>query len=198
MDSQWLKAQFALNPTLSKAELARVLGLEPPAVSKILSGGRQIKASEYLIMRRFFGLPVDGEKSLSGTSEIIQPLNSQGSLREASHEGQWAIPQNVLKSRTNSSSKDIRIFKVEEKTMEPDFKFGEHVLVDQLDKKPSPAGAFIVSDGFGYMIRFCEYLPHSSPPRIKISAKDPSFFSQTLDEADFKIIGRIIAKLEWL
>ena len=63
MDSQWLKEQFDCNPDKSKAGLARALNLEPPAISKILNGTRQIKAQEYNLMRQYFGLPIDGENA---------------------------------------------------------------------------------------------------------------------------------------
>lgn len=45
-----------MHPKKTKAQLARLLGLEPPAVSKILAGTRQIKAQEYMKMREFFCL----------------------------------------------------------------------------------------------------------------------------------------------
>ena len=82
--------------------------------------------------------------------------------------------------------------------MEPDYKRGEHVLIDMSDKKPSPPGAFIISDGFGVMLRNCEFVPHSNPPEIRISASKPSFQTQALRRDDFDIIGRVIAKLQWL
>ncbi len=204
MDSQWLKIQFELNPAKSKAELARVLNLEPPAVSKILNGARQIKAQEYNLMRKFFGLPVDGERGarLSNDSYRLETLAGDGmALQDGAipaEQESWVIPAGILSQRTKAPPEQIKIFTVQESLMEPDYKRGEHVLVDLSDKKPSPPGAFIISDGFGYMLRLCAFAPKSDPPHVKISAVHSGFQSQTLEAGDIDIVGRVIAKLQWL
>lgn len=199
MDAQWLKTQFDLHPGKSKAGLARQLGLEPPAISKILNGDRQIKAKEYEGMRKFFGLPVANNYNPGKIqSNMLDTLERKGALSDNSYEAQWYIPPQVLQKRTNSPSKNIRTFKIEERLMEPDFRQGEHVLVDISDQSPSPSGTFIISDGFGLMIRQCEFVPKSKPPKIKITAKDQNFMPQSLEFEGFQIIGRVIAKLEWL
>ncbi len=110
--------------------------------------------------------------------------------------GDWVIPASVLNTRTQAPPEKIRIFEIGENTMEPDFRRGESVLVDLCDIKPSPPGVFLVSDGFGHMVRRCEFVPRSNPPEVKISANESGFQPQTLKLADFKIIGRVIAKLQ--
>ncbi len=60
MDSQWLKTQLAYNPSKNKADLAKAIGVQPSGISKILAGTRQIKTHEYIAMRKFFGLLIDG------------------------------------------------------------------------------------------------------------------------------------------
>src|SRR5262245_42565935 len=162
MDSQWLKTQFASNPGKTKAGLAETIGLEPPAISKILNGTRQIKAQEYILMREYFGLPSDGHASLkkSPATYTIKPLDGDGGFRDGqTPPADWVIPASILSSRTSAPADKIRIFQVRENVMEPDFRNGEYVLVDISDKKPAPPGIFIVSDGFGNMLRQCEYTP---------------------------------------
>lgn len=198
MDSQWLKAQFQIHPNKTKAQLARALGLEPPAVSKILAGTRQIKAQEYIKMREFFGMggdPSFGTKR--SDAYILEPLKSGISERE-SGEGEWAIPASILNQRTNAEPDQVKIFLIEENVMEPNLKKGEHVIVDLSDTKPSPPGMFVISDGFGFMARHCAFKHGSQPPEVKISAMQEHFEPQMLAFADIEIFGRIIAKMQWI
>lgn len=200
MDSRWLKKQFDLNPKKTKAGLARAMGLEPPAVSKILKGTRQIKAQEYAIMRRYFDLPVDGEAAVS-TKPVLKPLAQEAVLQEEDappDNDDWVIPEKILRQHTKAPPDQIKIFTVDEALMEPGFKRGERVLVDLSDQMPSPPGVYIVSDGYSYLTRQCEIVPGSDPVEITLSARDQSFKSQRLKLDELKIIGRVIAKLHWL
>ena len=201
MDSQWLITQFKLNPDKTKAGLARALSLEPPAISKILKGTRQIKAQEYAAMREYFGMPNDGTGGIAKhkNSYVLTPLSPENGLAEKGERlesAEWVIPANILSGRTNASSDKIKIFEVKESTMEPDYRRGENVLVDLSDQIPTPPGVFVVSDGFGYLLRLCEFLPGSRPPEIRVSAKNKSFQPQILKRDEFRIIGRVIAKLQ--
>lgn len=201
MDADWLKTQFEVNPEKTKADLAHTLGLEPSAISKILGCKRQIKAHEYMTMRRFFNLPTDGEKSLRPNVTSIDKktapyLHEQSDINNTPE--QWIIPAGLLGERTSAPPDKIKVFKIREKTMEPDFKIGENVVVDLSDRNASPPGTFIISDGYGELIRQCELDTGSKPPKIRVSAAHKDFQAQLLELSEFQIIGRVIAKLQWL
>lgn len=201
MDSQWLKTQFTLNPAKTKAGLARELGLNPAAISKILNGTRQIKAQEFALMCGYFDVASVTSVNQHKDSYIISPLMAGQELQEdaaASGRSEWIIPANILSQRTKAPSGQIKIFQVKENSMEPAFRNGEHVLVDQSDTRPSPPGIFVVSDGFGHMVRQCEYIGGADAGEIRISAKDKSFQPQTLKDGEFRIVGRVIARLQFL
>lgn len=202
MDHHWLKTQFLVNPDKSKTELAEMLGLNASAVSKILAGTRQIKAQEYAIMRRYFGLPVDGDRAVSGARQyVIEPLSARGVQDGAASvlpDDNWIMPARLLEGRTKAPPEKIRIFEVRDNAMSPDFTIGEHILVDQSDHDPSPPGVFIVSDGRGHMIRQCEYVPHSQPPLVRLSTASGRFESRTVPLAEAGLTGRVIARLVWL
>ncbi len=200
MDSYWLKMQFRVHPEKSKAGLARAVGLEPPAISKILAGTRQIKAAEYNAMRRYFGLPVDGEGGVftpggAGKSYVLQPLQEPG---HAEREDAWVIPASLIERRTSAPAEQIRVFPIQDNSMVPDFNPGEHVLVDLSDRKPSPPGVFLVSDGIGHIVRQCQVLPNTKPLKVRLKASNKNY--ETYDAALGKtaFIGRVIAKLQWL
>jgi hypothetical protein len=198
MDSQWLQTQFRLHPAKSKADLARVLGLEPPAISKILGGGRQIKAQEYIMMRQFFGLPVDGERALAVTASRSVAV---GGLAEGASSGGYTsyAPSRAVPSQRPSTnlSEQLRVFRVEEDVMEPDYARDEHVLVDTTQKSPDPAGVFIVCDGFTYMIRDCAYTADGDNGKVRVSARKKDFQAQILAPHEFLVIGRVVAKILW-
>ncbi|MCD8497203.1 MAG: hypothetical protein LRZ85_03450 [Alphaproteobacteria bacterium] len=202
MDAEWLQAQFRLYPGKSKADLARALGLEPPAVSKILGGGRQIKAQEYLLMRRFFGLPVDGERSLplhkSGHNTDLTELNDR--VFEGDFEQGLHTKGNVSRMPPGNLSEQLRVFRVEEDLMEPEYDKGEHVLVDTTQKSFEDAGVFVVCDGFGYMIRDCSYITDDGDrdTKIRIAARKKNFQPQILKPDEFLVIGRVVGKVVWV
>lgn len=201
MDSHWLQKQFELNPNSSKADLAKALGLEPPAISKILKGTRQIKAQEYLIMRAFFGHPVDGHAALAPRFSA-NPLSYANTLREqdnGSNAQAWRIPKDIQAvHQSGEPNKRTRIYTIRETTMMPDFKPGERVLIDLDDILPTRVGPFLISDGQGFMVRECVLVARSNPAEISIAAKAKNFLPQTLLLSDVIIIGRVIAKLHTL
>ncbi|MEM7650463.1 MAG: XRE family transcriptional regulator [Pseudomonadota bacterium] len=200
MDAQWLKTQFEMHPEKTKAELARALGLEPPAISKIISGTRQIKAPEYLIMREFFGMPVDGQRAVHGENAVVvEAIRDNQSLKDGeTPETNWVMPNEIIGQHTQANAEHVKNFQVSDQMMAPEFNKGEHVLVDTSNTQPSPPGTFIVSDGYGYMLRHCEVVAKSEPLQVKISALKSSFQPQKLELDEFLIIGRVIAKLQWL
>ncbi len=197
MDSQWLKTQFDLHPDKSRADLARALDLDPPAISKILAGGRQIKAHEYVAMRKFFGLPTDGERAVAGGSYRLQTLPTGMAEKDrANDQDAWIMPASLLESRTDAPPEKIRIFTIRDNSMEPDFMVGAQVLVDLSDITPSPPGVFILSDGLGHVLRQCDIIPGETPLQVNVLAKNGTAFRLPLNKA--AIVGRVIARLDWL
>jgi len=206
MDSQWLRVQFDRNPKKTKTELARALGLEPSAISKILKGTRQIKAQEYIIMRRFFGLTQDEPQY--GASESLarnRAANSRDELQDAlvqpvdTAAPSWTLPAEFLKpgpaNTPRGKLKNIRVVVVNDNVMAPDFEQGEHVLIDCDEITPNPAGLYAISDGFADMIRICEAI---NDGEVRISAYKEGFHAQILSLDEVSILGRVMAKLDWI
>lgn len=197
MDSQWLKTQFDLHPDKSRADLARALELDPPAISKILAGGRQIKAHEYVAMRKFFGLPTDGERAVTNSSYRLHTLPTGMAEKDrADDQDAWIMPASLLEARTDAPPEKIRIFTIRDNSMEPDFMVGAQVLVDLSDTTPSPPGVFILSDGLGHVLRQCDIIPGETPLQVNVQAKNGTAFRLPLTKA--AIVGRVIARLDWL
>ncbi len=197
MDARWLKTQFQLYPEKTRADLARALVLDPPAISKILAGMRQIKAHEYVAMRHFFGLPVEGERAVAHHGYRLKALR-HGLAEHEHHDDHeaWIMPARLIEAKTKSPPEKIRIFSVKDKSMEPDFMVGSQVLVDLSDVTPSPPGVFVMSDGVGHVLRQCDVVPGETPLQIHAAARSGVSFRLAADRAH--IVGRVIARLEWL
>lgn len=202
MDAEWLRLQFKLYPEKSKADLAAALGLDRPAISKILAGTRQIKATEYAGMRRFFDLPVDGERATTrGNRYVLEPLVTDGMADHGGADGdsgQWVMPASLFANRTRGPAAQIRVFTVSDKAMIPDLMPGENVLVDMADTTPSPPGFFLLSDGVGHIIRQCAIIPGSRPALLRLTALNGAYEAYELPMSAHPLSGRVIAKLQWL
>jgi phage repressor protein C with HTH and peptisase S24 domain len=109
--------------------------------------------------------------------------------------GKWSMPAASVKDFI-AQPENIRIIQVIGDSMEPDFLPGQRVFVDTADRLPSPPGVFVIWDGFGLVIKRCQMLPHSDPPRVRLQSSNPGYgtYEVSLDEAH--INGRVIGKLQ--
>lgn len=57
-DTEWLKDQIELS-RMSQRAIARMLGLDPPKLSRTISGGRRILVQELINLAGILGIPFD-------------------------------------------------------------------------------------------------------------------------------------------
>lgn len=204
MYSQWLNEQFKRNPRKKKATLAKALGLEAPAISKILNGTRQLKAHELEVIKHFFGVHSPVNITIDPHSGVyehkINPLPHAFQEGRGKNEAQeeWMLPDDMKRmSDLESQSQNTRILKNSDDAMAPEFRNGEFVLVNTSDK--ILPGVFMITDGYSQMIRQCEsIISKEDGEQIKVSAHAKNFIPQILFEDDVTIIGRVIGKVQAL
>jgi SOS-response transcriptional repressor LexA len=111
---------------------------------------------------------------------------------------EWQVPTGIVRGYSTAPAHELRIITVMGDSMEPALLPGQRVLVDTGDKKPSPPGIFVVWDGLGLVVKRIQVMPHSDPPRVRISSDNPKYdpYERTLDEA--YIQGRVIGQWRWL
>ncbi len=111
---------------------------------------------------------------------------------------QWQLPTEIVRSYTTAPASELRIITVMGDSMEPTLMPGQRVMVDTGDRLPSPPGIFVVWDGLGLVVKRLQVLPHSDPPRVKISSDNIKYdtYERTMDEA--YIQGRVIGHWRWL
>jgi phage repressor protein C with HTH and peptisase S24 domain len=111
---------------------------------------------------------------------------------------QWQVPSGVVRGYSTAPADELRIITVMGDSMEPTLQPGQRVLVDTGDRMPSPPGVFVVWDGLGLVVKRLQVLPHSDPPRVKITSDNTKYdaYERTMDEA--YIQGRVIGQWRWL
>jgi phage repressor protein C with HTH and peptisase S24 domain len=111
---------------------------------------------------------------------------------------EWALPSGMVRHYSTAPASDLRIITVMGDSMEPTLQPGQRVLVDTGDRNPSPPGVFVVWDGLGLVVKRCQVVPHSEPPRVRITSDNPKYdaYERTLSEA--YIQGRVIGQWRWL
>ncbi|PZP53484.1 MAG: hypothetical protein DI586_11005 [Micavibrio aeruginosavorus] len=181
MDAKWLNDQFDKNPEKSKGDLSDVLGIQASGISKMLAGTRQIKAKEYMLMRKFFDMPGTGDAVIrkSGSIQSSSALRAEDPSRQS-----WT---------TQTPFYDV--VEVIDSAMVPDFLPGERVLIDGSGKLEDRPGIFAIKHQGKTMIRIAEKISASS---IKLSSISKPSEAETISTIKLKILGRVIAKLNWL
>jgi len=111
---------------------------------------------------------------------------------------EWQLPSEIVRGYTQAPAAELRIITVLGDSMEPTLLPGQRVLVDTGDRRPSPPGIFVVFDGLGLVVKRVQLLPHTDPPRVKITSDNENYepYERTLDEA--YIQGRVIGQWRWL
>jgi peptidase S24-like protein/helix-turn-helix protein len=150
--------------------------------------------------------PVIGRRGSDGATLQIDELDVRagaGSLAglTGEHEkvvAEWQVPSGIVRGYSTAPAADLRFITVMGDSMEPTLQPGQRVLVDTGDRKPSPPGVFVIWDGLGLVIKRVQMLPHSEPPRVKITSDNAKYdpYERTLEEA--YIQGRVIGQWRWL
>lgn len=128
-------------------------------------------------------------RAIRSTGDMIAPPPSED-LRIAAR---YYFPRTSFKSAFGCDPDDVKILENVGDEMVPTLCPGERVLVSTKDRLPSPPGIFAVWDGFSFVLKRIEYLPHSDPPRVKIASDNPRYAAHERSLEEAQIQGRVIA-----
>lgn len=184
-----LKLVPILAPTgVEAAELYALAGVDT-AGERPTTGANPGRANKSEAIGRILRIPeLDGRATTSndlsgGTEKVVE---------------EWQIPSGVVRYYTTAPASALRIITVMGDSMEPTLQPGQRVMVDIGDRNPSPPGVFVMRDGIGLVVKRCQLVPHSEPPRVHITSDNTKYepYERTLSDAD--ILGRVIAQWRWL
>lgn len=104
----------------------------------------------------------------------------------------WSFPLGWVKYALKANAASLRMVGIDGNSMEPDFRSGDHLLIDTDRRAPSPPGVFVMFDGVGLIARALEFLPNSDPAIVLIrsSGEMTSNLEVPLDE--IHIVGRAV------
>jgi len=207
MNAEWLRRALTRSGK-SRKGLAEALNVAPSAVSRLLAGERQLKASE---IPKVLAYMADAENQSSsdlpeqsapqrliGRPAIIEELNVIASAGHGAEDGdqrviaQWAIPSQVISSITTSSHDQVKILTVKGDSMSPTLYPGQKILVDTNDKRPTPPGLFVVTDGIGLLVKRIERVHGTEPPKLRVASDNPAYETFVTDIDQVTICGRVI------
>lgn len=73
---------------------------------------------------------------------------------------------------------------------------GDRVIIDLLDKAPSPPGHFLVWDGVGLVVKLVEIVRGAhDPARIRLKSRNPRYEAYEATEDEATIIGRVRGRI---
>ena len=109
----------------------------------------------------------------------------------------WQVPRDMMRGHTTAGEDALRIITVLGDSMEPDLPPGARVMVDTMDRVPTPPGIFVLYDGLGLVVKRVEHIPFSDPSTVRIASDNPRYtpYERTLDEAHIQ--GRVIGHWRW-
>ncbi|MDG1286348.1 MAG: S24 family peptidase [Rickettsiales bacterium] len=167
------------NPNTAKmARISSALGVSLSALLGLDSEMTQKSdKSEYVMVTRMLTTSTD-----KGGAMIIEEKEGEP----------YYFRKSWVQERLNAQPENLRMIFVEGDSMEPSLCNGDMILIDITKKNPSPSGIFVLFDGMGLIAKRLEFLPHSTPPSIRILSDNSQYhpYERSLEETD--IIGRVV------
>lgn len=174
MDSIWLAKQFLAHPTKTKAGLALVLDLPASAVSKMINGSRQIKAKEFLVMRKFFGFETDVK-----TKKNLEAVRSPA-----------AFFNDLDQDKIDSLKPVYDVVMVNDSFMLPYLRPQDRVLINRKNKLPHETALYAVQHNGVVTVR---YVALNGARDFSVQDVQGNMF--VIPREDIEILGIVVAKL---
>lgn len=171
----------------NQADLAELLGIDPTAVSKRLTGKRAFKHDEMLKVQAWLGGAAENA-GLEGGEVRFVPIIGQvaaGNWREAIQQpsGQMPVPANVAKNTV--------ALQVQGDSMDLEIEDGGIVLVDLDDRALFPGRLFVILNGEGEAT-FKQF--EADPARLEPRSTNPAHTTIAIgDGQPFTVLGRVTA-----
>jgi phage repressor protein C with HTH and peptisase S24 domain len=123
----------------------------------------------------------------------VEAAMGGGAIVDDEEEGEpWHFGKAWLRNDLCLGPTGLRLILVRGDSMEPTLLDGDVVMVDTAQTSPSPAGIFVLHDGFGLVAKRLEYLPVRDPPAIRVISDNIRYGAIERPAEEIRIIGRIV------
>ncbi len=188
----------------SPTRLAKEAGVAPSTVNRMLTGdgghllsattiGRLETASSTRIRERIASGELDWTREGQHPEQVVHEIAEVDPRSHSYTVATWGFPEVWFRfSFGEHDPRSCRVMAVEDDGMWPDIKIGDRVLVDTTLKTGSPAGVYMVHDGYAWTPRRVELMFGSSPKVAVIRPKNPEFMPHEMPVDSLEILGRVI------
>jgi repressor LexA len=186
MDIEEIRARMK-ERNYNQGDMANLLGIDPTAVSKRLTGKRAFKHSEMLKVEAWLGYE-GGDPELPAANVRMIPiigLVAAGTMKEAIQQSMGDMP---VPASTPPGAVALR---VDGDSMDMEIEDGGTVIVDRDDRTLFPGRLYVIVNGEGEAT-FKQF--ESEPARLVPRSTNPSHTTIFIgDGTTFKVFGRVTA-----
>ena len=123
----------------------------------------------------------------------------------------WRLPEGMVRHEGDAEPECLRILKVRGKSMEPELREGDRLVIDTARRVPAIGELFVLWDGDGLVVKRVEPVrepgggperdaghepgPEPDPPRLRLLSANPDYPPYTRRADDVHIVGRVLWKV---
>ena len=179
-------------------DIAHALGRERSVATKLLSGGRALKANEMPALLALIGKAERdaGEDFVQNDNrdylpiEILPTFGGMGGGGTGDGDpGFGLIPRRVIEDELHGNPADFLLIDTRGDSAMPDFMHGDQILIDKRDRNPVQPGSFALWDGDGYVIKLVERVS-GKRGYYRIFSSNARYSAYEMAEDDITIMGR--------
>ena len=105
----------------------------------------------------------------------------------------WRLPEAMVRHEGDATPEALRILKVRGRSMEPELREGDRLVVDTARTAPALGELFVLWDGDGLVVKRVERAPEAA--RLRLVSANPDYPPYERDAGDVHIVGRVLWKV---
>lgn len=116
-----------------------------------------------------------------------------GAFDPDEHHGVPALfPTSLIEGELRGTARDFLLLEVQGHSMQPVLLSGDRVIVDLRKKDAAQGGLFALWNGDGLVVKWCERVVGSDPPRLRIMSENKQFSTDEVPMETARIVGLVV------